>query len=206
MGEKRSHVNERSITAENFDGEGVLADLVSIAPRKDIPAVDYNQQIERWNSYQQMLDEIDKKCAKTNGDVQLRRNIRHNAKILDDTAAGFLSATGLFALVIGGVGIVSNNLYAVSGAAIALALVGWQAFIRLHQPSLIHFTCKPALHIDQYAYMNKAIKGIRKVQRDPVVNLPKLEMSIPRKWLAQQGMLDFMQTLADIQIEKRKDN
>jgi hypothetical protein len=204
MGEKRSHVNEKSIVAESFGGEGVLADLVNIAQRKDIHPVDYNQQIERWNSYQHMLDEIGGKCEKTKGDVQLRRNVRHNVKVLDDAAVAFLSVIGLFALIIGDVGIANNNIYVVLGAAVALALVGWQAFIRLHPPSLVHFTCKPALHIDEYAYMNKAIKGIRKVQRDPVVNLPPLEMSIPRTWFAQQGMLDFMQTLADIKSERGK--
>jgi hypothetical protein len=52
--------------------------------------------------------------------------------------------------------------------------------------------------------MNKAIKGIRKVRRDPVVKLPPLEMSIPRAWLAQQGMLDFMESLADIKSDKGK--
>ncbi|HEX2557774.1 MAG TPA: hypothetical protein VHK86_05590 [Nitrososphaera sp.] len=204
MGEKRSHVNEKSAIMESFSRKGVLADLTSIAQRKDVPAVDYNQQIERWNSYQHMLDEIDGECGKTKGDVQLRRNIKHNAKILDETATGFLSVIGLFALVIGGVGIASNNLYAVLGVAIALALVGWQTFIRLRPPSLIHFTCRPALHVDEYAYMNKAIKGIRKVRRDPVVKLPPLEMSIPRAWLAQQGMLDFMESLADIKSDKGK--
>ncbi|HEX2615164.1 MAG TPA: hypothetical protein VHL10_06705, partial [Nitrososphaera sp.] len=65
-------------------------------------------------------------------------------------------------------------------------------------------TCRPALHVDEYAYMNKAIKGIRKVRRDPVVKLPPLEMSIPRAWLAQQGMLDFMESLADIKSDKGK--
>jgi len=123
---------------------------------------------------------------------------------LDETAAGFLIAAGLFALIMVGVATASNNFYGVIGAAIAITIVGWQAFIRLHPPSLIHFVCKPALHIDEFAYMNKAIKGIRKVQRDPVVNLPPIEMSIPRRWLVQQGLLDFMTSLEEISAEKRK--
>ena len=204
MEEERTHMNKKFNLTENLSEQGVLADLVSIARQKEIPVVDYTQQIIRWNSYQQVLDDIDKKCIKTNGDVWLKRNIRHNAKFLDETAAGFLIAAGLFALIMVGVATASNNFYGVVGAAIAITIVGWQAFIRLHPPSLIHFVCKPALHIDEFAYMNKAIKGIRKVQRDPVVNLPPIEMSIPRRWLVQQGLLDFMTSLEEISAEKRK--
>ena len=203
MGDDRSHLNKQFNITENLCEQGVLRDLVSIARHTELSVADYSQQIMRWNSYQQVLDDIDKKCAKTHGDVQLRRNIRHNAKILDETTAGFLIAAGLFALVMAGVATANNNFYGVVGAAVALALVGWQAFIRLHPPSLIHFVCKPALHIDEFAYMNRAIKGIRKVQRDPVVNLPPVEMSIPRRWLAQQGLLDFMTSLEEIRSEKR---
>ena len=194
--------NEKSIIAESFVGKGILAELVCIARQNDTPEIDYDRKIERWNSYQHVLDEIDKKCAKTNGDIQLRRNIRHNAKILDETAVAFLSIIGLTALVICVGGIATSNIYAIFGSSIALAFVGWQALIRVHQPSSIHFTCKPALHINEYAYMNKAINGIRKVQRDPVVKLSSLEMSIPSAWLAQQGMLDFMESLADIKSDK----
>jgi hypothetical protein len=207
MDEKRSNVNEKSIIAECSCGEGILAELASIARREDIPAVDYNQKIDQWNSYQALLDKIDGKCSLTKGDVQLRRNIKHNAKIFDYTTAAFLSFTGLVALFMYLEGITSNNTYLVIASLVPLALVGWQAFIRLHPPSFVHFTCRPALHIDEYTFMNKTIKGISKVRRDPVVNLPPLEMSIPRAWLAQQSMLDFMQSLADIQESenRRKD-
>jgi hypothetical protein len=37
--------------------------------------MDYQQQIERWNKYQEILDEIGKKCNRRVADVRLARNV-----------------------------------------------------------------------------------------------------------------------------------
>jgi hypothetical protein len=57
------------------------------------------------------------------------------------------------------------------------------------------------LHIDEFAYMRQAIKGIPAVEHDPIVRLPVIEMDIPRAWLGQQGMLKFMESLNDIKLD-----
>ena len=173
------------------------------ANRNEGDKLDYTRQIEMWNKYQNILDKVEEKCKETNGDVILRRNIKHNVKILDDVSIAFLSVIGLTALmvIIGGL-MGSNsggsNYYLVIGGALSLAFVGWQIVLRLFPPSLVRFSCRPALHMEEYAYMNKHIQGIPKVARDPIVKLPSIEMQIPRSWLAQQGMLEFMESLEDI--------
>ena len=84
--------------------------------------------------------------------------------------------------------------------------------IRLHHPSTIHFKCTPVLHINEFDYMRQAIKAIPPADNDPVVRLPAMEMSISRAWLAQRGMLKFMESLSDINLnepideKKRQDN
>jgi hypothetical protein len=95
----------------------------------------------------------------------------------------------------------TNNIYVIFGSAIALGFIGWQSFIRVHHPSIINFRCSPVLHIDEFAYMRQAIKGIPPVEHDPIVRLPILEMDIPRAWLGQQGMLKFMESLSDLKLE-----
>lgn len=179
----------------------IFTELAIAADQKEIAKCDYEGQIQKWNAYQNLLDKVDEKCTKTNGDVILKRNIKHNVRILHDTEVALLSTFGLIALLILSGGSIEHNIYAIIGSLTALAIVGWQAFIRLHPPEIIKFTCRPELHIEEYAYMNKAIKGIPKVQRDPVVKLPPIEMSIQRSWLAQQGMLSFMESLEEIKMD-----
>lgn len=168
--------------------------------------LDYPGQIERWNKYQSMLDKIEDKCKQTNGDIILRRNVKHNVKILDDVSIAFLSVIGLTALMVVIGGLMgssgnSSNYYLIIGGALSLAFVGWQIILRLFPPSIVQFSCKPALHTEEYAYMNKHIQGIPKVARDPVVKLPTMEMQIPRSWLAQQGMLEFLESLKDVKLD-----
>ena len=168
------------------------------ASQSETAEVDHEIQIERWNAYQDLLDKIEKKCLETNGDVILRRNIKHNVKILGDTEVAILSIIGLVAGVILFAGYFTHDMYRTIGAGIALAFVGWQVLVRIRPPALIHFSCAPALHFEEYAYMNRAIKAIPVVHRDPVVHLARTEMSIPRSWLAQQAMLGFMASLNDV--------
>jgi hypothetical protein len=94
-------------------------------------------------------------------------------------------------------------MYGIIGSAMALGFIGWQSFIRLHHPSIINFSCSPVLHIDEFAYMRQAIKGIPAVEHDPIVRLPVMEMDIPRAWLGQQGMLKFMESLSDLKLEDK---
>lgn len=177
---------------------GVLEQLSIVSVGSTTEPLDFQGQIDRWNRYQDLLDQIDEKCLRTHGDVRLKRNIKHNAKVLHDTEIAIMSTIGLVALLLVVGGVTTHGNYLIIVGSSLLAFVGWQVFIRIHPPSTIHFTCSPRIHIDEYAYMNRAIRGIPKVQRDPVVILPKIEMSLPRSWLAQQGMLEFMGRLEEV--------
>lgn len=167
--------------------------------------IDYEQQIARWNQYQELLDKIDKKCSRQVG-VRLSRNVKHNVKTFTETtiaALGFIALTALMSMA---GSYTTNSIYGIIGSAIALGFIGWQSFIRLRHPSIINFRCSPVLHIDEFAYMRQAIKGIPAVEHDPIVRLPVLEMDIPRAWLGQQGMLKFMESLSDLKLEDEGNN
>ncbi len=183
-------------------GLTIMKQLSNISDTSNIVEMDCHSQIERWNRYQDLLDKVDEKCLKTQGDVILKRNIKHNVKVLRDTEIAILSTIGLTALLLVVAGATVHNIYPIIGGSSVLIFVGLQVLTRLRPPSEIHFKCTPVLHIDEYAYMNKAIKNIPKVQRDPVVKLPQFEMYIPRSWLSQQGMLEFMDSVQDIEWEK----
>jgi hypothetical protein len=178
----------------------LLQQLQNVTEQK-VDEIDYQQQIERWNKYQELLDEIGKRCGRDVG-VSLARNVKHNIKIFTDVSFPGLAMISSVALIslLGAFSI--NSIYGIAASAAVLGFVGWQSFIRLHHPSVIHFRCSPVLHIDEFAYMRQAIKGVPPAQHDPIIRLPVLEMSIPRAWLAQQGMLKFMESLSDIKLEE----
>jgi hypothetical protein len=180
-------------------GGNIFRQLKAIASQ-GVPEIDYEQQIDRWNKYQELLDKIDKKCGRQVG-VRLARNVKHNVKVFTDTTTAALSIIALTALMSIWGSYTINSLYGIIGSAIALGFIGWQSFIRLHHPLIINFKCSPVLHIDEFAYMRQAIKSIPAVEHDPIVRLPVLEMHIPKAWLGQKGMLKFMESLSDVKFE-----
>nr|MDQ4013416.1 hypothetical protein [Thermoproteota archaeon] len=152
------------------------------------------------NQYQELLDKIAKICSRQAG-VRLSRNVKHNVKTFTDATTAAIGIIALTALMSMWGSYTMNNIYGIFGSAIALGFIGWQSFIRVHHPSIINFRCSPVLHIDEFAFMRQAIKGIPPVEHDPIVRLPILEMDIPRAWLGQQGMLKFMESLSDLKLE-----
>src|SRR3712207_4948145 len=187
--------------SSNTGGDNIFRQLKTVTSQRGAD-IDHAQQIERWNRYQELLDKIDKKCSRQVG-VRLSRNVKHNVKTFTDTATAALGFIALTALVSMCGAFTTNSLYGIIGSAVALGFVGWQSFIRLYHPSIINFRCSPVLHIDEFAYMRQAIKGIPVVEHDPIVRLPVLEMNIPRAWLGQQGMLKFMESLSDLKLENK---
>jgi hypothetical protein len=196
-----SAINDSSSSSS---GGNIFRQLKSVASQK-VADIDYEQQIDRWNKYQEILDKVDKKCNRRAG-VRLSRNVKHNVKTFNDTVTAALGIIALTALISMSGSFTINSIYGIIGSAIALGFVGWQSFIRLHHPSIINFRCSPVLHIDEFAYMRQAIKGIPPVEHDPIVRLPVLEMDIPRAWLGQQGMLKFMESLNDLKLEDKAEN
>jgi hypothetical protein len=185
-------------------GGNIFRQLKAIASQR-VDDIDYEQQIARWNEYQELLGKIDKKCSRQAG-VRLSRNVKHNVKIFTDATTAALGIIALTALMSMVGSFTINSVYGIIGSAVALGFVGWQSLIRLHHPSIINFRCSPVLHIDEFAYMRQAIKGIPVVAHDPMVSLPVLEMNIPRAWLGQQGMLKLMESLSDLKLEDDEGN
>jgi hypothetical protein len=191
-------INDNSGTVEG----NVFHQLKAVASQR-VANIDYEQQIKRWNQYQELLDKIDKKCSRQAG-VRLSRNVKHNVKTFTETtvaALGFVALISLMSLV---GSYTLNSLYGIIGSAIAVCFIVWQSLIRVHHPSIISFKCSPVLNIDEFAYMRQAIKGIPAVEHDPTVRLPVVEMAIPRAWLGQQGMLTFMESLIDLKLEEEE--
>jgi hypothetical protein len=180
-------------------GDNVFRKLRTIASQR-VADIDYEQQIERWNQYQELLDKIDKKCSREAG-VRLSRNVKHNVKIFTETAVAALGILALISLMSLAGSYTMNNVYGIIGSAIALGFIGWQSFIRVYHPSIIKFKCSPILHIDEFAYMRQAIKGIPPVEHDPIVRLPAVEMAISRRWIGRQGILKLMESLSDLKLE-----
>ncbi len=127
--------------------------------------------------------------------------MKHNVKTFTEMAVAVLGFLAMISLMSLAGSYTMNSVYGIIGSAIALGFIGWQSFIRVHHPSIINFRCSPILHIDEFAYMRQAIKGIPPVEHDPIVRLPAVEMAIPRRWLGQQGMLKFMESLSDLKLE-----
>lgn len=196
-------INDSSSNSSSIGGN-FFRQLKAVTSQR-VADIDYEQQIARWNQYQELLDKIDQKCSRQVG-VRLSRNVKHNVKTFTETtiaALGFIALTALMSMA---GSYTTNSIYGIIGSAIALGFIGWQSFIRLRHPSIINFRCSPVLHIDEFAYMRQAIKGIPAVEHDPIVRLPVLEMDIPRAWLGQQGMLKFMESLSDLKLEDEGNN
>jgi len=188
-------------SSSNTGGDNVFRQLKAVASQR-IADIDYEQQIARWNEYQELLDKIEKKCSRGAG-VRLSRNVKHNVNTFTETTVAALVFIAMIALMSLAGSFTINSIYGIIGSAIALGFIGWQSFIRLYHPSIINFRCSPVLHIDEFAYMRQAIKGIPPVEHDPIVRLPMLNMTIPRVWLGQQGMLKFMESLSDLKLENK---
>jgi hypothetical protein len=191
----------------NIDGKDGNADILQQlqgVTKQRVDQLDYQQQIERWNRYQELLDEIDKRCG-THVGVRLDRNVKHNFRVFTDVSYAGLSVIGMVALMGLWGSFSTNSIYGIIGSITALGFVGWQTLIRLYHPSIILFKCSPVLHIDEFAYMRQAIRAIPPAERDPIVRLPVLEMSVSRAWLAQQGMLKFMESLGNIKLDNAMD-
>ena len=183
-------------------GGNVFRQLKAVASQR-VANIDYEQQIERWNQYQELLDKLDKKCSRQAG-VRLSRNVKHNVKTFTEMAVAALGFLAMISLMSLAGSYTMNSVYGITGSAIALGFIGWQSFIRVHHPTIINFRCSPILHIDEFAYMRQAIKGIPPVEHDPIVRLPAVEMAIPRRWLGQQGMLKFMESLSNLKLENNE--
>src|SRR5919197_408411 len=82
------------------DTANIFQQLQTVS-EQGVDKIDYQQQIDRWNKYQELLDKIDKKCgSKDVVGVKLARNVKHNFKVFTDVSYAGLSVIGLVALLV----------------------------------------------------------------------------------------------------------
>jgi hypothetical protein len=77
-------------------GGKIFRQLKAVASQR-VADIDYEQQIARWNEYQELLDKIDKKCSRQAG-VRLSRNVKHNLKTFTEVSIaglGFIALTAV---------------------------------------------------------------------------------------------------------------
>jgi hypothetical protein len=122
------HLNlfpDNAINSNNSStiGGNILRQLKVVASQR-VADIGYEQQIERWNQYQELLDKIDKKCSRQAG-IRLSRNVKHNVKTFTDATTAALGTIALTALMSMWGSYTTNSLYGIFGSAIALGFIGW---------------------------------------------------------------------------------
>src|SRR5215207_671570 len=99
-------------------GGNIFRQLKGVASQR-VADIGYEQQIARWNEYQELLDKIDKKCSRQAG-VRLSRNVKHNVKTFTDATTAALGTIALTALMSMWGSFTTNSLYGIIGSAVAL--------------------------------------------------------------------------------------
>lgn len=191
---------------ESFESEikSHLSALTVIAEQaKQVDPQDYSTKVEVWNRYQDALTELKDK-AKTLKGISVSRNIRSNLRWIQGTE-GF-----------------PLHLMAVAGAGAAFAFAPDSGYLSLVAAAIIGGTIeiaglvirkrsagriqmlkaktKPVLHINELEYAHVLIKGMPKVSKDPEINLPEMELTIPRSYLATESLRSVMNQLQNVQL------
>src|SRR5687768_16963090 len=109
----------------NGNTTNVFQQLQSVTEQR-VDEIDYQQQIERWNRYQELLDEIGKRCNRRGAvvGVRLARNVRHNFRVLTDTSSAALTMISMIALMSFWGAFSINNIYGIAASLAALGFVG----------------------------------------------------------------------------------
>lgn len=174
--------------------------------KREIPKEDYQQQIDRWNEYQTVLDSIEEQMQDKRG-VALAKNVHSNMENMDAfdhmLTIMFSFMGGVFLTALMG-SVIADIIHSPLGYLAGVPAFAISVYYLAVNPNLprktLKFSCKPILHIDELTYMNNFIKGIPQREKDPDVKLPVVRMEIPRKWIAQQSMLDVMDQLGKIKL------
>jgi hypothetical protein len=103
-------------------------------------------------------------------------------------------------MAIGGlvIGLASRNIVGIVLGGATLVYIGKEVYDRFFPPAILSFKTSPKLHFDELSIAQSMVKGVTLPNKDPVVVLPTLQMRIPRRWFGQQGMIDFMSSLSDL--------
>jgi hypothetical protein len=196
------------------DGINDIIQTLEKTAASAVPESDYQQQIDRWNRYQAILDQV-QKILETVPYANLRRNIRTSVRNYEFYALPLNFGLGLTAILAFMLGMVALNrgyidasttdtLFAVSGGILAYLTYYNLSRLGVIKPKMISLSCKPEISIDEMRYAREIIKEIPERKIDPLVRLPALEMEIPRSWISQQAMLDVMEKVSRVNLGNEK--
>lgn len=194
-----------------------LSELKRIA---DLPAIDHIDQIKRWNEYWLMLNRLEKKVNPIPG-VSLARRVKTNhSKTYPERGSSDDARLIMFMLTFCTIGFGVIIPMSLAPALTEPFTWGWYSLLATaagfsglllyyHLPRLIHprtlkMSMKPRLHIDEMALARVEIHGFpQKIKKDPVVNLPKIELKIKRKDLSTYAIQKVMGAMEDIDLPKK---
>lgn len=187
---------------------------------------DYQQQVDRWNRYQDALDKVRHQCEiegvrfrrrmKTSYSERRERNIKQLIAICLLTSAIYISVAGygawqesqkpvnIYTILQERPDVWERASEIVTGGftmGIGMSAVAFQyLWNRGKLPEKIKFQCKPIINIDDLYYLQKFVKGMAKEKHDPKVVLPELTMELPQSWIKQQSLLSVMSNMKDIRF------
>ncbi len=196
------------------DGINDIIQTLERTASSPVPQTDYQQQIDRWNRYQEILDQVQKVLEQVPY-ANLRRNVRSSVKNYEFYALPLnfgLGLTAVLAFMLGMVALsrgyidapTTDTLFAVSGGILVYLIYYNLSRLGVIKPKMISLSCKPEISIDEMRYAREIIKEIPERKIDPLVRLPALEMKIPRSWISQQAMLDVMDKVGTVDIGNSK--
>jgi hypothetical protein len=196
------------------DGINYIIQTLEKTATSPVPESDYQQQIDRWNRYHEILDQVQKVLEQVPY-AALRRNVRSSVKNYEFYALPLNFGLGLTAVLTFMLGIVAlgrgyidgstiDMLFAVSGSLLAYLIYYNLSRLGVIKPKMIYLSCRPEISIDEMRYAREIIKEIPERKIDPLVRLPALEMKIPRSWLSQQALLDVMDKVGTVDIGNSK--
>ena len=153
----------------------LITTLQTITKQK-IPKIDYEQQIDVWNKYMGVLDQIEDVANAVSG-VKKKREKETNTT----SSSSYLLITASFFTPQQLVSLAKN-------------------ITRSETKTHLVITAKPVLHIDAELYAAKSVKNFPIKNVDPSVILPSLTIKLEKEWLAHRSEVWLMEQMKDIKL------
>lgn len=184
----------------------LIQELNKVAQEK-VPEQDFQQQVDRWNRYQELLDKVERQCQIQG--FQFTKNLRSSYRdqrkrmLMASLAIGMLFSAAFsfneyFTATESTIslGNILDNLLLLAGTLAVAPMVQMFNFAKL--PETIKFSCTPMMFIDDAFYVQRFIRGFARERNDPEVKLPALSMELPHSWIKQQSLIKAMDTMKDL--------
>lgn len=182
----------------------LLQELHGIVQEK-VPDEDYQQQVDRWNRYQEALFKVQSQCEALN--LRFRRRINSSYRQRRLTNIKYGMAVGLFAaslVALVSILTVGPSWFTIASAGLIftyITIASSGIMVNAGKlPEKIKFSVKASIRYDEQFYVQRFIRGMNRERRDPVIELPELTMEIPYTWLKQQALLKIMGAMKEVKL------